>query len=330
MLGWSYFKQEEHANALVSFTKMLDETLAQNSYTQTHIKINTLPIGQQRLLQDTFRIMALLFSYQGNGEAIKSFFITNGERAYEDLIYAELAQQHLNDARFKDSADTLLVFANTYPLHERAIEFYVKHIDAYILGKFPALVLVGKQGFVAAYGADGPHYSGLQSIIGRQTSAYLRQFIKELAQNEHSIAQEVERMLASNTQLAAGERTESSFLGSTMSQAQSASWSAASTDDLSKIKQDAFLNAAAYYDQFIRTFSPDDEVSQMRFYLGEALSSANKFNLAIENFEIYAYQDSPNPLASDAAYAALLLFNQLSENVVVRDADFNRNSKRKR
>lgn len=322
MLGWSYFKQEEHANALVSFTKMLDETLAQNSYTQTHIKINTLPIGQQRLLQDTFRIMALLFSYQGNGEAIKSFFITNGERAYEDLIYAELAQQHLNDARFKDSADTLLVFANTYPLHERAIEFYVKHIDAYILGKFPALVLVGKQGFVAAYGADGPHYSGLQSIIGRQTSAYLRQFIKELAQNEHSIAQEVERMLASNTQLAAGERTESSFLGSTMSQAQSASWSAASTDDLSKIKQDAFLNAAAYYDQFIRTFSPDDEVSQMRFYLGEALSSANKFNLAIENFEIYAYQDSPNPLASDAAYAALLLFNQLSENVVVRDADF--------
>jgi len=322
MLGWSYFKQEEHANALVSFSKMLDETLAQNSYTQTHIKINTLPLGQQRLVQDTLRIMALLFSYQGNGEAIKGFFIANGERAYENLIYAELAQQHLNDDRFKDSADTLLVFANIYPLHERAIEFYVKHIDAYILGKFPTLVLEGKKGFVAAYGVDGPHYSGLQSIIGRQTSTYLRQYIKELAQNEHSIAQTVESMFASNTQLAGGETAESSFVGSAMSQAQSASWSAASIDDLSKIKQDAFVNAAGYYDQFIRTFSPDDEVSQMRFYLGEALSSANKFNLAIESFEIYAYQDSPNPLASDAAYAALLLFNQLSKNMVLRDADF--------
>jgi hypothetical protein len=322
MLGWSYFKQEEHANALVSFTKMLDETLAQNSYTQTHIKINTLPLGQQRLLKDTFRIMALLFSYQGNGEAIKDFFIANGERAYENLIYAELAQQHLNDDRFKDSADTLLVFANTYPLHERAIEFYVKHIDAYILGKFPSLVLEGKQGFVAAYGIDGPQYSGLQSIIGSQTSAYLRQYIKELAQNEHSIAQTVESMLTSNTQLAGGETVESSFVGSAMSPAQSVSWSAASLDDLSTIKQNAFVNAAEYYDQFIRTFSPDDEVSQMRFYLGEALSSANKLDLAIESFEIYAYQDSPNPLASDAAYAALLLFNQSSRNMILRDADF--------
>ncbi|MFQ3206203.1 MAG: TolA-binding protein [Glaciecola sp.] len=322
MLGWSYFKQEAHANALVSFSKMLDETLMQNSYTQTHIKINTLPLGQQKLVQDTLRIMALLFSYQGNGEAIKSFFIANGERAYENLIYAELAQQHLNDDRFKDSADTLLVFANIYPLHERAIEFYVKHIDAYILGEFPALVLEGKRDFVAAYGLDGPHYSGLQSIIGRQTSAYLRQYIKELAQNEHSIAQTVESMLASNTQLAGGETAESAFVGSSISQAQSASWSGASMDNLSKIKQDAFVNAAGYYDQFIRTFSPDDEVPQMRFYLGEALSSANKLNLAIESFEIYAYQDSPNPLASDAAYAALLLFNQLTENMVLRDGDF--------
>jgi hypothetical protein len=322
MLGWSYFKQEEHANALVSFSKMLDETLVQNSYTQSHIKINTLPVGQQRLVQDTLRIMALLFSYQGNGEAIKGFFIANGERAYENLIYAELAQQHLNDDRFKDSADTLLVFANTYPLHERAIEFYVKHIDAYILGKFPPLVLKGKESFVAAYGVNGPHYSGLQSIIGRQTSAYLRQYIKELAQNEHSIAQTVESMLAENTQLAAGETAEGSFVVSELSETQSASWSAESIDDLSKIKQDAFVNAAGYYDQFIRTFTPDDEVPQIRFYLGEALSSANKFNLAIESFEIYAYQDTPNPLASDAAYAALLLFNKLTENLLSRDTDF--------
>jgi len=322
MLGWSYFKQEEHANALVSFSKMLDETLMQNSYTQTHIKINTLPLGQQKLVQDTLRIMALLFSYQGNGEAIKSFFMVNGERAYENLIYEQLAQQHLNDNRFKDSADTLLVFATTYPLHERAIEFYVKHIDAYILGKFPVLVLEGKQSFVAAYGIDGMYYSGLQSLIGRQTSAYLRQYIKELAQNEHSIAQTVENMLVSNTQLADGETAQRSFVGSAMSEAQSASWSATSIADLSNIKQQAFENAAAYYDQFIRTFSPDDEVPQMRFYLGEALSSAGKFNLAIESFEIYAYQDSPNPLASDAAYAALLLFNTLSENMLSRDVEY--------
>lgn len=321
MQGWSYFKQEDHGNALVSFSKMLDETLSQNSYTQTHANIDSLPLGQQKLVQDTLRIMALLFSYQGNGEAIKDFFIANGERAYENLIYEELAQQHLNDDRFKDSADTLLVFANTYPLHERAVEFYVKHIDAYILGDFPNSVLEGKQGFVAAYGVDGPHYSGLNSIIGRQTSDYLRQYVKELAQNEHSIAQTVESMLA-NSAKESGETAQSAFVGSAMTQAQSAAWSNTSINDLIEIKQAAFENAAGYYDQFIRTFSPDDEVPQMRFYLAEALSSASKFNAAIESFEIYAYQDSPNPLASEAAYAALLLFEKLSDNAQSRDTDF--------
>lgn len=322
MQGWSYFKQEEHGSALVSFSKMLDETLAQNSYTQSHIQISSLPLGQQKLVQDTLRIMALLFSYQGNGEAIKGFFIANGQRAYENLIYEELAQQHLNDGRYKDSADTLLVFANTYPLHERAVEFYVKHIDAYILGNFPSLVLAGKQSFVEAYGADGPHYTGLQSMTGLQTASYLRQYLKELAQNEHSIAQTLENMLASNVQLANGETAAGAFVGSSMSEAQSTSWSTTSVSDLNNIKYTAFENAAAYYDQFIRTFSPDEEVPQMRFYLAEALSSANEFNLAIENFEIYAYHDSPNPLASEAAYAALLLFEKLSENALKRDVAF--------
>jgi hypothetical protein len=322
MLGWSYFKQEEHANALVAFSTMLDEALQQNSYTQTHNNINTLPLGQQKLVQDTLRIMALLFSYQGNGEAINSFFVVNGQRAYENLIYEQLAQQHLNDNRFKDSADTLLVFANTYPLHARAVEFYVKHIDAYILGKFLTLVLEGKQRFVSAYGVDGEHYSGLQSIVGRQTSAYLRRYVKELAQNEHSIAQTVENMLVSNAPLSSGEPAAGAFMGlAIIPEVQSASWTAASISELIKIKQQAFVNAAGYYDQFIRTFSPDDEVPQMRFYLGEALSSAKKFNLAIENFEIYAYKDSPNPLASEAAYAALLLFEKLDENTASRVAD---------
>jgi TolA-binding protein len=326
MQGWSFFKQEDHGNALVSFSKMLDDTLEDNSYTQTFISVDELPLGQQKLVKDTLRIMALLFSYQGNGEAIKDFFVTNGQRAYENLIYEELAQQHLNNDRFKDSADTLLVFANTYPIHERAVEFYVKHIDAYILGDFPALVLEAKRGFVEAYGVDGPHFDGLQTLVGRQTSDYLRQYLKELAQNEHSIAQTVEAMIANASSSKAAESgaetAAGSFVGSQVSEAQSSSWSTASINDLMKTKQEAFELAAVYYDQFIRTFSPDDEVPQMRFYLAEALSSANKLNRAIESFEIYAYEDSPNPLASEAAYAALILFETLTERAVDRDVSF--------
>ena len=327
MQGWSYFKQEDHPNALVSFSKMLDDTLDENTYAQTFISIEKLPLGQQRLVKDTLRIKALLFSYSGNGEAIKDFFTVNGERAYEHLIYEELAQQHLNNDRFKDSADTLLVFASTYPIHERAVEFYVRHIDAYILGEFPSLVMEAKKGFVATYGVDGPHYDGLNSIVGRQTSDYLRQYLKELAQSEHSIAQTLEGMLANSTpksspSTANGETAEGAFVGAELSETQSATLSNASIDDLVKLKQEAFEAAAIYYDQFIRTFAPDEEVAQMRFYLAEALSSAGQLNKAIESFEIYAYQDTPNPLASEAAYAALILFETITDNSVGKDAKF--------
>lgn len=328
MQGWAYFKQEDHSNALVSFSKMLDETLSENSVTKTFLPIQSLPSGQVKLVKDTLRIMALLFSYQGNGEAIKAFFIAVGERAYENLIYAELAQQHLNDNRFKDSADTLLVFANTYPLHERAVEFYVKHIDAYILGDFAKLVLEAKQGFVAAYGLDGNYFAAFDTEIGLQTSGYLRQYLKELAQNEHSIAQTLDNMLAADASTAKStnesinDNATSSFIGAQMSEAQNAAWSSASINELNNIKQQAFENAAAYYDQFIRTFSPDAEVPQIRFYLAEALSSAKQFNSAIESFEIYAYQDSPNPLASEGAYAALLLFETLSKSAVSGDIEY--------
>jgi len=314
MLGWTHFKQDAYQKALQAFTAMLDQSLAQNTYAMTYTSVDDLPKGEQRLVRDSLRIMALLFSYQGNADAILAFYRDNGERAYSSLLFAELAQQHLNESRFKDSADTALAFAQAYPTHQRAVEFFVRHIDAYILADFPLFVLDGKRKFIAAYGIDGPFFISLQSFQGTQAAPYLEQYIKELAQTEHSLAQSLLTAVNSRAdegQPAFAQGLSQQFSGDSANQAQQNDFAFMTPTQLSTLSQEAFEQAADYYSQFIRTFDLHPDVAQMRFYRAEALFSARNFKDAISEFETYAYLENDNPFAADAAHAALLSYQAL-------------------
>lgn len=315
MLGWSHFKLDDYAQAMDAFGTMLDVSL--NSITDIQqIKIDDLPMprGELRLVKDSLRIMALTFSYQGNAEAIEDFYKGFGERDYEQLIYDELAQQHLDNDRFQDSANVLVAFANSYLTHPRAIEFYIRHIDAFVLGDFPARVLLAKEEFVSTYSLGAGVVVNMNTPVGRDASPYLRDYIKQLAQTEHSIAQGIDEILAQRQQAnAAGEQSSANegFVGSEISQKQSRGWQLASNQDLHALSRTAYTKAKAYYENFIRTFEPDIEVAELRFYLGEALFALNEYSQAISAFETYAYIDSPNPKAVEAAYAALLAYELL-------------------
>lgn len=319
MLGWSHFKLDDYAQAMDAFGNMLDASLYGIANIE-QIKLDDLPIakGELRLVKDATRIMALTFSYQGNAEAIEDFYAGFGKREYEQLIYDELAQQHLDNDRYQDSANVLVAFAKRYPSHPRAIEFYIRHIDAFVLGDFPARVLLAKEDFVRSYSLGAGVVVNMNTPIGRDAAPYLRDYIKQLAQTEHSIAQGIERLLAERllSKQAGSSSTEQTsakqgFVGEAISQDQSRSWALASDQDLSDLSEQAYTKAKDYYQNFIRTFEPDPEVAELRFYLGEALFALSDYTQAIKAFETYAYQDSPNPKAVEAAYAALLAYEQL-------------------
>jgi TolA-binding protein len=267
------------------------------------------------------RVMAVTFSYQGNASAIQDFYLGFGARDYEQLIYDELAQQHLDNDRFQDSANVLVAFAKNYPTHPRAIEFYIRHIDAFVLGDFPARVLLAKEDFVLTYSLGAGVVVNMNTPVGRDAAPYLRDYIKQLAQTEHSIAQGIERVLAQRLSARAqgqqagveAQKTSANdgFVGNSVSLEQSRTWQLASEQDLADLSRGAYRKAKDYYENFIRTFEPDPEVAELRFYLGEALFALNDYSEAIAAFETYAYVDSPNPKAVEAAYAALLAYESL-------------------
>ena len=335
MLGWSHFKLDDYPLAMQAFATMLDASLLVNASISTS-DLQKQPIdelsmtkGELRFVKDAARVMALTFSYQGNGEAIQSFFAAFGNRDYEQLIYNELAQQHLDNDRFQDSANVLVTFANANPLHPRAVEFFIRHIDAFVLGGFPTRVLVAKEDFVNTYSLGNGVVNNIDTPIGRDASPYLREYIKQLAQTEHSIAQSIDTLLrertrrkvtdneANSQQLSASSN--SGFVANQVSQDQDSVWELASDSDLQELRHQAYSKAKAYYQNFIRTFSPSPEVAPLRFYLAEALLALNEFEAAIVEFETFAYVDVINnvsgdmPKAVEAAYAALLVYQKMEE-----------------
>jgi tetratricopeptide (TPR) repeat protein len=335
MLGWSEFKLDNYPLAMEAFANMLDASLLLNTSITTS-DLQKQPVGELsmtkgelRLVKDAVRVMALTFSYQGNGEAIQSFFEAFGSRDYEQLVYDELAQQHLDNDRFQDSANVLVTFANVNPLHPRAVEFFIRHIDAFVLGEFPTRVLIAKEDFVNTYSLGNGVVNNMDTPIGRDASPYLREYIKQLAQTEHSIAQSIDTLLSERALRKAKEddanlaqlnaSSNSGFVANEVSQDQDNVWALASDTDLQDLRQQAYTKAKAYYQNFIRTFSPSPEVAPLRFYLAEALLALNEFEAAIQEFETFAYVDVINnptsdmPKAVEAAYAALLVYQKMDE-----------------
>lgn len=330
MLGWSHFKLDNYSDAMQAFATMLDASLEANSHisasdlAQNGIDDLGMPKGELRLVKDSIRIMALTFSYQGDGDAIHAFFENFGHRDYEQLIFDELAQQHLDNDRFQDSANVLVAFANAYPLHPRAIEFYIRHIDAFVLGDFPERVLTAKENFVNTYSLGNGVMNNMNTPVGRLAAPYLRDYLKQLAQTEHSIAQGIDKILsarlrrASNVDTNSLEENNRGFIAKGVSQQQSLTWARASESDLTELSRQAYTKAKGYYKNFIRTFEPDPDVAPLRFYLAESHLALQEFDEAIQAFETFAYVDLLNenqsadtPKAVDAAYAALLVYQKM-------------------
>jgi TolA-binding protein len=297
MLGWAHFKREEYTPAIGAFEIMLDVSLAPDEYTQAHKPIEDLGLSQQKLVEDSLDMMALMFASEGGAIAINAYYFGEDEKPYTYMVYNALAQQFLDDSRFRDSANTFLAFARNYPTHHQAITFYIKHIDAYILGEFPAEVLPAKRRFVESYGLNGSDWQGYASMLTEQALPYLEQYISELAQFEHSLAQQSLSLLAELPVDDNGDEVESR------------------RDSLNATKLKAFQQAERWYREYIATFGPNEETADMQFYLAESLMQAEQYELAILEYEILAYDYPQHPQAANAAYTALLAHQYLPAEI---------------
>lgn len=89
-------------------------------------------------------------------------------------------------------------------------------------------------------------------------------------------------------------------------------------------KADDYERAVDWYRSYLKSFPKDDKAPLMNFQLAEALFESKRFDEAIKEYETTAYQYRNFNRGAEAAYAALLAYNEREKELQGKDKDNNR------
>ncbi|MDH3748129.1 MAG: tetratricopeptide repeat protein, partial [Gammaproteobacteria bacterium] len=192
-LGWSQFKLAWHQDSLTPFFVLLDRKIGDIELHEGENRLEELSRAEQEIVEDTFRVLSISFSYMEGAKSIDDFMIANGQPDYAYIIYMNLGDLYLNKERFVDAAETYEAFVGQDPFHPKAPLLQVEVIEAYKRGGFPTLVLEGKKGFVERYGMDGEFWVRNPVEENTAVKAHLKANLTDLAQYYHAEAQKEDK-----------------------------------------------------------------------------------------------------------------------------------------
>ncbi len=278
MEGWSRFKRNQYQGAVAPFTASLDAIMPD------HGNIDALQRSQREQLDDTLRILAVIFSYLGGADAITTAYAQLGARDYQYLVYQSLGDLYLNQERYRDSAETYKTFILDSPDSQVAHEFQLKVIAAYEHGGFPDLVVSEKQFYVETFEPRSENWLRGNWSTRNAIDSKLQQFIPELASHYHAQAQQTMARIE-DRQLAEAQ----------------------------------FALAANYYKLYVASFPKSDKVPNMAFLLGESQFEARDYAAAIKSYEWVAYRFPQYEKSADAAYSAIATYAKITVNSAEAD-----------
>src|SRR5260221_761235 len=187
--GWSLFKQGENERSLDSFAGVLDSVLTPKRDPNALIEIDTLSRPNRELVEDTFRVMSITFSYLDGPKTIQDFVLHRKPRPYSYLLYARLGDLYMEKERYTDAADSDRAFVSLDRNNEKAPLLEMQAIEAYQKGGFPQLVLQGKKEFVENYSFGTAYWQGRQPNSEPKVVAVLKTNLKDVAPHYHPQAQ---------------------------------------------------------------------------------------------------------------------------------------------
>jgi TolA-binding protein len=189
-LGWSQFKLAWHEDSLGSFFELLDRKISDIEIQDGDNKFEQLSRANQELVEDTFRVLSISFSYMDGADSITEFLDSHGDPEYAWVVYMNLGDLYLEKERFQDAAQTYEAFVEQDPLHPKSPLLQVEVIESYKRGGFPSLVLDGKRGFVERYGMDGNFWVRNVRAENAEVEAHLKTNLNDLAKYYHAEAQQ--------------------------------------------------------------------------------------------------------------------------------------------
>jgi len=145
--------------------------------------------ANRELVEDTFRVMSITFSYLDGPKTIQEFVKRHKPRPYSYLLYARLGDLYMEKERYTDAADSYRAFVSQDRNNEKAPLLEMQAIEAYQKGGFPQLVLQGKKEFVENYSFGTAYWQGRQPATEPKVVAVLKTNLKDVAQYYHAQAQ---------------------------------------------------------------------------------------------------------------------------------------------
>jgi TolA-binding protein len=185
--GWSLFKLNKPDRALVSFYQLLDFKFDKGR------DFDDLSRSEREVLEDTFRVISVTYSFKDGPKSIAEFSNKRGERSYEYLIYDKLGELYLDQERIEDAANTYLAFINRYPNASQSPEYYLKVVSIYQQGGYPKLLTQAKADFVSRYGVGKTYWAQQDKELLAKMSPHIKSNLKELAEHYHAIGQKTKK-----------------------------------------------------------------------------------------------------------------------------------------
>jgi tetratricopeptide (TPR) repeat protein len=275
--GWSLFKQGENERSLDSFAGVLDSVLTSKRDPNALVEIDTLSRANRELVEDTFRVMSITFSYLDGPKTIQEFVRHRTPagglpRPYSYLLYARLGDLYMEKERYTDAADSYRAFVSQDRNNEKAPLLEMQAIEAYQKGGFPQLVLQGKKEFVENYSFGTAYWQGRQPAAEPKVVAVLKANLKDVAQYYHAQAQR--------------------------------------TKDVADYQE-----AAKWYRSYLRSW-PDEAGSAVTNYLlADTLFESKQYLDAAQEYESTAYHYGDHEKAAAAGYAAIIAYGKQEETL---------------
>ena len=186
--GWVRFKRSEYSESLTSFAKLLDHSLG--NVDDSEKAIEQLDRLQRVLVEDTLRVMSVIFSFDEGVTGIEEFAKQEGKKKYDAMLYQELGQWYESQERWNDAADVYAAFGRVSPNAVAAPKLMYAAIQAYARGGFTNSVMEAKRAFAAEYAPESSFWQQHPDLRGGEAYLSLKNSIKELAANYHAKAQQ--------------------------------------------------------------------------------------------------------------------------------------------
>jgi TolA-binding protein len=181
-LGWSQFKLAKHENSLDPFFDLLDRKVADIELREGDDRLEGLSRAERELVEDTFRVLSISFSYLDGPDSITEIFEQRGVPGYGYVIYMNLGDLYLEKERYVDAAEAYDAFVEQDPNHPSAPLLQVEVIEAYKQGGFPTLVLDGKKAYVERYGMTSAFWQRNSREASATVETHLKDNLLDLAQ----------------------------------------------------------------------------------------------------------------------------------------------------